>query len=273
MLTVYLFAIAVGAMMSAAVPVAFPQLRSRMHLFLSLSAGVLLGAAFFHMLPEAIHEGGLDSLYWALAGFVFLFLLERYVLVHWCKEEDDCEVHGPLIVAEGLEPVVGGGKHSHTKGKGHNHTHGTVGIATLVGMSLHTLTDGFALGTAIEAGVGASVFLAILLHKMPSSFSLAAILLHERYAVRHTIGLVAIFAAMLPLGSLLFFFMSGLIPHEVFGARALGFSAGTFLHLAVADLIPDLHRRRGDRLQLSVTLLLGIVIMWSVGYFGPEHVH
>lgn len=253
MLLVYVFAIAVGSMLSASVPVAFPQVRSRMHLFLSFSAGVLLGAAFFHMMPEAIHEGGMESLYWALAGFVFLFLLERYVLVHWCKEDEGCEVHLP-----------------HDEGAPHAHAR-TVGIATLVGMSLHTLTDGFALGTAIDAGVGASVFLAILFHKMPSSFSLAAILLHERYAARRTILLTAIFSLMLPLGALLFFLLSGLVSQEAFGPRALGFSAGTFLHLAVADLIPDLHRRRQDRLSLSAALLAGIVLMWAVGLIHHDH--
>ncbi|HEY0840424.1 MAG TPA: ZIP family metal transporter [Vulgatibacter sp.] len=253
MLLLYVSAIAVGSMLSASVPVAFPGLRRWMHLFLSFSAGVLLGAAFFHMMPEAIHEGGMESLYWALAGFVFLFLLERYVLVHWCKEDEGCEVHMP-----------------HGEGGGHAHSR-TVGMATLVGMSLHTLTDGFALGTAIEAGVGASVFLAILFHKMPSSFSLAAILLHERYAAGRTIALTAIFALMLPLGALLFFLLSGMLAHEVFAPRALGFSAGTFLHLAVADLIPDLHRRRSERLALSVALLAGIVLMWAVGQLGHGH--
>jgi len=253
MLLVYVFAIAVGSMLSASVPVVFPRLRARMHLFLSFSAGVLLGAAFFHMMPEAIHEGGMESLYWALGGFVFLFLLERYVLVHWCKEDEGCEVHLP-------------------HGDEAPHAHGrTMGIATLVGMSLHTLTDGFALGTAIEAGVGAGVFLAILFHKMPSSFSLAAILLHERYAARRTIVLTAIFSLMLPVGALLYFLLSGIVSHEVFGPRALGFSAGTFLHLAVADLIPDLHRRRADRLSLSAALVAGIVLMWAVGQLHHSH--
>ncbi|AKU89980.1 ZIP family metal transporter [Vulgatibacter incomptus] len=252
MLTAYLLAIAVGAMLTAAVPVAFPRLQSRMHLFLSFSAGVMLGAAFFHMLPEAVESGGLESLYWSLGGFVFLFLLERYVLVHWCKEDDECEVHSP--------------QHEHSHGK-------TVGTAAFVGMSLHTLTDGFALGTAIEAGIGASVFLAILFHKLPSSFSLAAILMSERKTAGRTVAYTTVFAAMLPLGALLYLALAGVVPHEVFGARALGFSAGTFLHLAVADLIPDLHRRRQDRLALSIALIVGIVLMWAVGHFGPAHQH
>lgn len=257
MLTFYLFAIAVGAMATAAVPIVFPRLQARMHLVLSFSAGVLLGAAFFHMLPEAIEVGGLPSLYWALGGFVFLFLLERYVLIHWCKEEPECEVHGPHGEEDGKQP----------------HAHGTMGMAALIGMSLHTLTDGFALGTALAAGIGGSVFLAILLHKLPSSFSLASILLHERYAARRTLLLTGIFALMLPLGAVLFLVVERFVPHDVFGPRALGFSAGTFLHLAVADLIPDLHRNKAERLPLSLALLAGILLMVAVGWLGPSHAH
>lgn len=251
-LVLYVAGITGGAMVGAAVPLAFPQLRSRTHLFLSFAAGVMLGASFFHMLPEAIHQGGMASLTWTLGGFLFLFLLERYVLVHWCKEEEEgCEVHG----------------------EGHDHGVRTMGVAAFVGMSIHTLADGFALGSAIEVGVGASVFLAILFHKLPSSFSLVSILIYERHAARRALGLTALFTAMLPVGALLFFVLAGSIDHGVFGARALAFSAGTFLHLAVADLIPDLHRRKDERLSLSAALLVGVAVMWAVGHFGPEHGH
>lgn len=262
-LALYVLGITGGALFGAAIPVVFPAIRSRTGLLLSFSAGVMLGAAFFHMLPEALHEGGLPALSWTLGGFLFLFLLERYVLVHWCKEESQgCEVHG-------LHP-----HEPHEDVHAHDHApHGTVGFAAFVGMSLHTLADGFALGTAIQIGVGTSVFLAILFHKLPSSFSLAAILLHERYAARRALAMSALFTLMVPLGALLYFVLAGSFDHERFGAAALAFSAGTFLHLSVADLIPDLHRRKSERLVLSVALLAGVAAMWALSAFGPAHVH
>lgn len=266
-LFLYVVGITGGALVGAAIPVAFPGVRSRTGLLLSLSAGVMLGAAFFHMLPEAVHEGGLSALSWTLGGFLFLFLLERYVLVHFCKEDEPagCEVHG-------LHPHEDG-EHAHAHA-GHDHApHGTVGLAAFIGMSVHTLADGFALGTAVEIGVGISVFLAILLHKMPSSFSLAAILLHERYAARRALAMSAFFTLMLPVGATLYFLLADRFDHEGFGARALGFSAGTFLHLAVADLIPDLHRRRAERFELTVALLVGVAAMWALAAFGPTHAH
>jgi len=262
-LALYVVGITGGALAGAAIPVVFPAVRSRTGLLLSFSAGVMLGAAFFHMLPEALHEGGLRSLTWTLGGFLFLFLLERYVLVHWCKEESQgCEVHGLHPHADDEPPHA----HDHAP-------HGTVGFAAFVGMSLHTLADGFALGTAIEIGVGTSVFLAILFHKLPSSFSLAAILLHERYAARRALAMAVLFALMLPVGSLLYFVLADHLDHERFGAAALAFSAGTFLHLSVADLIPDLHRRKAERLALSAALLAGVAAMWALSVFGPAHGH
>ena len=263
-LALYVAGITGGALLGAAIPVAFPAIRARSGILLSFSAGVMLGATFFHMLPEALHEGGLPSLTWALGGFLFLFLLERYVLVHWCKEDEPhgCEVHG-------LQPH----DHAHAHG-GHDHApRRTVGVAAFVGMSLHTLADGFALGTSIEIGVGTSVFLAILFHKLPSSFSLAAILLHERYAARRALGMTALFTLMLPVGALLYFVLADRFEHEQFGAAALAFSAGTFLHLSVADLIPDLHRRKSERLALSAALLVGVAVMYALSVFGPAHAH
>jgi zinc and cadmium transporter len=254
-LSLYVVAIAAGSLLGAAIPMAFPGIRSRTGLLLSFSAGVMLGAAFFHMLPEAVEAGGLEAFSWALGGFVFLFLLEKYFLVHFCKEEAP---HEPGCEAE---------DHHHG---GHG---GTVGLAAFVGMSLHTLTDGFALGTAIEVGVGTTVFLAILFHKIPSSFSLAAILLHERNEARRALIFTGIFTLMLPIGAGLFFVLADRLDHQVLAPRALGFSAGTFLHLAVADLIPDLHKRKAERIPLSIALLCGIAFMWAIGTFGPEHAH
>lgn len=243
-LGLYTLLIAAAALGSAAIPVIFPALQKQTHLLLSLAAGVMLGAAFFHMLPEAVEAGGIESLPWALAGFVFLFLMERYVLIHWCKEDPDCEVHGG---------------------------HGTMGLAALLGLSIHTLADGFALGAAVAGGVGASVFLAILFHKVPNSFSLASILVYERYARRRVAAYVGIFVLSLPLGAFLYFLLSGLVAGEAFSAGALAFSAGTFLHLAVSDLIPDLHRKKEQRLPLSLALLAGIGLMVLADLLSPGH--
>lgn len=268
-LALYAAGIALGALAGASIPVARPQTRRRTELFLSFSAGVMLGAAFFHMLPEAVHLGGLSSLGFVLVGFLFLFLLERYVLVHWCEEPEEagCEVHG-------FHPHVHPAEASAIAAPAAAHgIHGTIGLAAFIGLSIHTVSDGFALGAALDAGVGTSVFLAIFAHKIPSSFSLAAILLHERWSRRRTLLLCFAFSLAVPLGAALYFGASGYLDRATFAPRALAFSAGSFLHLAVADLIPDLHRNRTARLPLSLALIAGIGVMLALSWALPDHGH
>jgi zinc and cadmium transporter len=78
-LSLYTGAILLGALAGGALPF-FASVR-RSDLLLSFSAGVMLGAAFFHMLPEAVEGGGGAAVPFVLVGFLFLYLLERFVLV------------------------------------------------------------------------------------------------------------------------------------------------------------------------------------------------
>jgi len=180
-LAAYAFAILVGALFGGALPLLGRVQRN--DLGLSFSAGVMLGAAFFHMLPEPAQGAGLSAIPFVLVGFLFLFLLERFVLVHVCAEP------GPAAAAHGPAPGLALG-HDGTPGHGHGHAHAgtgcdvhTMGLAAFVGLSLHTVVDGFALGAASsEQALGFLVFLAILAHKVPSSFSLSSILRGEGYS-------------------------------------------------------------------------------------------
>jgi zinc and cadmium transporter len=218
----------------------------------------MLGAAFFHMLPEAINGAGLGTVPWVLVGFLLLFLLERFVLVHVCGEPT------------GAEPA----RADHT---GHAHAEGatgcdvhTMGLAAFVGLSIHTLIDGFALGAAsAEPKLGLLVFLAILAHKIPSSFSLSAILKAEHYSRGKILAMNVAFALMVPIGAIICIALRGLISTQAFTANALAASAGTFLHLALSDVLPDLHRRGENKWKLSAALLVGVAVMWGLrAYFG-----
>jgi zinc and cadmium transporter len=247
-LGLYSFAILVGALAGGALPLLGTRRRSDG--MLSFSAGVMLGAAFFHMLPEATEGAGLRAIPWVLVGFLFLFLLERYVLVHVCAEPGAA----PHAHAPGAEEHGGTGCEVHT-----------LGLAAFIGMSLHTIVDGFALGAASgEDRLGLLVFLAILAHKIPSSFSLSAILRAEGYSRGRALAMNAIFALMVPLGAGLYVALRELVHAESFTSFALAASAGTFLHLALSDIIPDLHRRASSRLRLSGLLLIGVSAMWAL---------
>jgi zinc and cadmium transporter len=74
----------------------------------------------------------------------------------------------------------------------------------------------------------------------------------------------ASFALMVPAGAALYVLLREVIPGQRFTPLALAASAGTFLHLALSDLLPDLHRRGGSKLRLSAALLVGVAVMWGL---------
>jgi zinc and cadmium transporter len=244
-LAVFSGVIVLGALAGAAVPLRSDRAH-RQVVFLAFAAGVMFGAAFFHMLPEAFHGGGPRALFLVPAGFVFLFVLERFVLVHVCEEPPDC--------AEHANPAMG--------------------LTAFVGLSAHTVFDGVALGSAIVEGVGLTTFVAIAAHKIPSSLSLAALLQTEGRRPATILAFVVAFGLMVPLGALLYFGLDWLITFAAFAPLALAFSAGSFLYVAVSDLLPHVNRHgKSHRFRGVAGLLVGLGLMLAfsfvLGHHGP----
>ena len=132
-------------------------------------------------------------------------------------------------------------------------------------MSLHTVVDGFALGAAsIEPELGLLVFLAILAHKVPNSFSLSTILVSEGYSRGRALLMNAAFALMVPVGAGLYLAARLVLHADTFTYFALAASAGTFLHLSLSEILPDLHRRGSSRWQVSGALVFGLGLMWAL---------
>lgn len=245
LLALFSAAIVLGALGGALIPV-LSGTGHRLAVFLAFAAGVMFGAAFFHMLPEALHGGGYVVLSWVPLGFVALFLLERYVLVHACEEPPDCE------------------EHSHP---------GALGLTAFLGLSAHTLFDGVALGSSTMAGVGFMAFVAIAAHKVPSSLSLASILLTEKWSRRMVMLLALLFGLMVPVGVLLYLGLDRVAHIEGFAPGALAFSAGTFLYIAVSDLLPHVNRHlKEGRFGHLAGMALGLAAMFALTFVtGHEH--
>jgi zinc and cadmium transporter len=268
-LSAYTGAILLGALAGGALPL-FASVR-RSDLLLSFSAGVMLGAAFFHMLPEAVEGGGAAVVPFVLAGFLLLYLLERFVLVHVCAEPGPNErlsTAGAPLPHHEHEPMAEHARHAHV----HPHTvegtgcdvH-TLGLAAWLGMSAHTVVDGFALGAAsVQPELGALVFLAILAHKVPNAFSLSTILISEGYSRARAVWMNAAFALMVPVGAGLYVLLRELVHAQRFASLALAVSAGTFLHLSLSDILPDLHRRGASKWRLSASMVAGIAVMGAL---------
>ena len=145
-LAIYLPTVVFISLLGGFLPLMRALSQRALALLLSFSAGVLLGAVFFHMLPEVGNVLGANLGMPVLAGFLLIFVMERFVFVHAC-EEHDCDIH-------------------------------QMGIPAFLGISLHSLLDGIALGAGlILPQLGPVVLLAVIIHKMPDSMSISSILL------------------------------------------------------------------------------------------------
>ena len=252
------------------VPVLLRRGARLQHLLASVAAGVFLGAVFLHLLPEvgelaaghADHAGhaGHDhgGVIWIalLAGVVALFLVEQLLLRRFTDEPP--APHG----------------HDHGHGHGHGHTepealchedhldgdarHRMVGLATMVGLSLHAFTDGLGLSAGHEAeGLRDALTAAVLSHKAIGGFSLGAALMLARLERRRVMTLLVIFAAVTPLGAILrVAAFPDLSPEWLEPMTA--FAAGTFLYVALCDLLPEVFHERRYGLAKLLLLLLGL---------------
>ena len=242
-LAVYSGLILVAALFGSAFPLFRNWSDATFRLFLGFAAGVLLGAAFLHMAPDAFEILGKSTGFFVLVGFVALYVIEKYLAVHIC-EARGCDIHEIR----------------------------TLGWATFVGLSVHAIMDGVALGSAMllatphgtEAGphraMGAIVFFAIFAHKGPAALALTTILKEERRETRGILLMNLFFALMTPLGALLTFLSLSVLNSRALGA-ATAISIGTFLHIALSDLLPEVHKHLGHRNRNLVAFLGGLAMM------------
>jgi zinc and cadmium transporter len=203
--------------------------RPTLRLLLAFGAGVLLAAAFFHMIPEAIHVLGESVGAWVLAGFLLIYVLERFMMVHPCGEEN-CEFHH-------------------------------IGIPAFCGMTVHALIDGLALGAGFAIPeLTVAITAAILLHKLPSALSLTGILLHCNYSRSKIALLMVLFSAAAPLGALLSFTVLSQLSGDLL-LKGVAVSAGTFIAIATSDILPQIHSSPEGRFRNLAALFAGILVM------------
>ncbi len=275
-LTVHCVLIVLVSLLGGMLPLATVLTHTRLQVYLSFSAGSMLGAAFFHMLPEAIRMGSAGTVRWSAVGLLALFVLERFASFHQHEpQEDHPEEHdhgASSTDLAGTDPL-------HLEGhEGHGHGHGpdksplSWGTAA-IGLAVHSIVGGVALASAIAAdftqrgwvGVtGWGVFLATILHKPADALTIVSLMLRGGVPRRTAHAVNLAFALMIPLGVLLFNLQVGRLDAtaaEACTAIALSFSAGTFLCIALSDLLPELQFHSHDRIPLTVALATGFALM------------
>lgn len=202
--------------------------RDRLHIFLGLAAGMLLGAALFDLLPEAltlaknVNRPPLWISEFAAAGFLAFHILEKFLALHAHPEPD----YG--------EP-------------GHSHA-GDLGA---LAVTIHSFFDGAAIGVAfqVSGAVGLAVAAAVIAHDFSDGLN-TAMLLRDAHPSRVTGWLVADAAAPCvgAISTLFWRFPEGLL------APLLGVFCGFFLYLGASHLLPEAHHKHSGASVLVATV-------------------
>ncbi len=273
LLIVYCLAIALVSVAGGLLPEMVRLTHTRTQLIMSLVAGLMLGVAFYHLLPHSIvmagGAGAADlAVWWLMLGLIAMFLLLRMFHFHqhdFSAEEDRHHDH----------------PHPHPQhGSLRVHRLSWAGVA--MGLAVHTVIDGVALGAVMRGNhahyaglLGIGVFLAILLHKPLDAMSITALMNAGGWdrGARWLVNLL--FATMCPLGALLFFYGIDLLgdARDRAVAAALAFSAGAFVCISLSDLLPEVHFHSHDRAKLTLAFLAGIALAFSIGGLEPAGLH
>jgi zinc and cadmium transporter len=268
-------------------PQRFELSHTRMQMIISLIAGLMLAIGIFHMLPHAVAELGDDGPDKAaggmMAGLVGMFLILRMFGFHSHSTEPFLQSDSTAILHGQSGPRSPAPAHdaAHLHSAPGAHSLSWVGVC--LGMGLHSLMDGLALGASVEsdamrgvAGLfGLGTFLVVFLHKPVDSVSITSLMAIAGWSSRSQSLANLAFALICPLGAGLF--LLGL--HEFSGYQstivgyALAASAGVFLCIALSDLLPEMEFHSHNRVRLTAALIAGIVLGWAIHLLDPAHEH
>jgi len=223
----------------------------------SLAAAVLLGNVFFHMLPEIASESqhqGFDFhkfSMWMLGSIVFFFFTEKYLHWHNCHHHQDHE------------------DHQHDEKCIH-----PMGINILVGDGLHNLIDGMAIAASfmLDTQLGVLATLAIALHEIPQEIGDFSLLLYAGYSKTKALLLNLASALTAVIGGVVTYFYA---QNDNTQLILTAIAAGSFLYIAMSDIMPHLHNEKNNNYKLQVIwFMIGIIIIYFVNQFITfGHVH
>lgn len=213
------------------------------------AAGALLAAAFFDLLPEALHQIPIESaMKFVLGGVVLFFLVEHFL--HWFHHHHDDHQNettpAPLVI---------------------------------VGDTVHNLLDGIAIGAAflIDVPTGIVTAIAVSAHEIPQEIGDFGLLLRFGYSRRKTLIINVVTALASTFGAVMTFWLGSRFDLPI--GILLAITAGMFIYIASSDLIPLVHEQSKKKTagHMAVGLfLLGILIVWGAAnlahnYIDTEH--
>lgn len=280
-LTYYCLLILLASVFGGMIPVWWNLTHRWMEVAVSFVAGIIFGVAMLHMLPHAITAGMqqaadeaphtviLQLMVWFVAGFVAMFLIERFFCFHHHEAPAD-------------EEHLHDGKHVHTPQCSHaphsDHVHDITWSGAAVGLTLHSLLAGVALAASVLHGHGGGpwpglgVFLVVFLHKPFDAMTIGTLMARSGWSLAARSLVNGLFSLAIPAGAGLFLlgFSPDVGPAWFALPAALAFSAGVFLCIAGSDLLPELQFHHHDRWKLSAALILGLGVAYAAGQLEPH---
>jgi solute carrier family 39 (zinc transporter), member 1/2/3 len=234
------------AMLAGLLPIQVKHLHAgTRHIRDSITNGIFLGAAIFHMLPDA--QAGFSGIGYrsypyavllCFAGFILLQLI-KYVTLYFRQSTDNSKFNGSII---------------------------------LVILCIHSIVEGTTLGINTTITNAFVIFIAIIAHKSCDSFALTNTL--KRYVIlpNHSLRVIFFYALMTPFGiviasSVIRFFSNTM---EIFVQSSLNaLAAGTFIYIGALDTLIQhfrVQRLRQNFINFSAVLtgmgLMGFLAIW-----------
>jgi zinc and cadmium transporter len=209
----------------------------------SFATGALLGAALLGLIPHAVIGAGSNRVHEVgialIAGIGLFFVLEKFLLWRHCHD-DHCD------------------EHSVDDHHGHHHARQKAsGALVLIGDALHNVLDGVLIAAAFltDVHLGIVTAIAIMAHEIPQEVGNFAVLLHSGVSRGRALALNLLTSLTAVIGGVVGFFALGTALKAL--PFALAVAAASLLYVAVADLIPGLHRRVDPRSSVMQVLLIG----------------
>jgi ZIP family zinc transporter len=213
--------------------------RSRLHLVLGFSAGVILAVVAFDLLPEisrlsqSTHTPFMTPMIALVGGFLGFHIIEKTLLVHGAHEGEYAE---------------------------HHHHRPAVGVASALALTGHSLTDGIAIGLGFQTGttVGFAVAIAVIAHDFADGVNTVSLMLANRNSPRKALGFLALDAAAPLVGAAITLFVhvppQGLLIY-------LGVFAGFLLYIGASDVLPEAHADHSSLKTVALTVM-GVAVMF-----------